>query len=287
MTGSAKATELGSFLRARRREITPEMAGLPGGYGIRRVPGLRREEVAQLACISTDFYTRLEQGRRPASERVLEAIAHALQLTEDEKAYVFSLAGKEQASPHLRSRSRSVRPVLQRVLTELTRTPAAVVGPSLDFLAWNPMASALLGGIESLPPGRQNYLWLIFIEPRARLLYENWEQVAEMAVAHLRVEAGRNPRDESIAQIVDDLSSRNEHFARLWSLHPVAYRATGTKALRHPIVGALEVTWEALSVVSDPEQQLLIWDASTPKGSPEALARLADWVTSQKTPTPE
>lgn len=282
MTGNANPIELGAFLRARRQEVTPEMVGLSEGYGLRRVPGLRREEVAQLACISTDFYTRLEQGRRPASERVLDAIARALQLSEDETSYVFSLAGKEQESTRSRKRSREVRPVLQHLLNEFPRTPAVVVGPSLDFLAWNPMAPALLGDIESLPPQRRNYLWLMFADPQSRRLYRNWEQVAEMAVAHLRVEAGRNPDDESIAHTVEELSAYDELFAQLWSSHPVAYRSTGAKALRHPIVGDLEVIWEALSPVSDPDQQLLVWTAAPDPQSVEALDRLAHWVASRE-----
>ncbi|MDF1488472.1 helix-turn-helix domain-containing protein [Tessaracoccus caeni] len=281
MTSNANALALGSFLRARRQEVTPEMAGLSEGYGLRRVPGLRREEVARLACISTDFYTRLEQGRRPASERVLDSIADALQLSEDERSYIFALAGKEQDLPRTRQRSLEIRPVLKYLLDELTGTPAMVVGPSLNLLAWNPMASAILGDIESQLPKRQNYLWALFTDPRMRLLYKNWEHVAEMAVAHLRVEAGRRPNDPEIAELVSDLSAQDEFFTTLWSSHPIAYRAEGKKKIRHPLVGEFEVTWEALSAVADPDQQLLIWTAAPGSSSADALERLAQWVASQ------
>src|SRR5690348_15557242 len=179
MTRNA-STELGEFLRARRAELTPRSVGLPGGT-VRRVPGLRREEVATLAAISTDYYTRLEQGRVQASEPVLDAITRVLDLDEDQRAYVFELAGKEPARPRSQGMQK-VHPHLRRLLDDLASLPAMVLGRQMDVLAWNPLAAALVGDFAQLPAEERNYARMVF-SPAMRELYADWETTARTTVA--------------------------------------------------------------------------------------------------------
>lgn len=186
--------ELGAFLKARRSEVSPRMAGLPDTGARRRVPGLRREEVALLASISTDYYTRLEQGRRQASAPVLNILARVLRLDDQERAYLFEVAGKDAARPR-RTHAQKVQPQLRRLLEELTTTPALILGRRLDVLAWNPMAAALLTDFARVPERERNYAWLFFADRGIRRLHTNWAEHARLCVAMLRMEAGRNPRD--------------------------------------------------------------------------------------------
>ncbi|MCD0451554.1 helix-turn-helix transcriptional regulator [Actinocorallia sp. API 0066] len=277
MRDDARPSELGAFLRARRAELSPKEVGLPEGGAKRRVKGLRREEVALLASISIDYYTRLEQGRRSASEPVLTALASVLRLDDDERAYLFELAGKEAALPR-RSSARKVQPQLRRLLDELTTTPALVLGRRMDILAWNPMAAALLTDFARIPERQRNYLWLLFTDPGMRALHGDWANIAHSAVAMLRMEAGRDPADRRTADLVAELSARDPDFRRWWGEHHVSTRAKGTKVLRHPVAGELTLDWDALACVSDPEQQLIVWTAEPGTPSHDGLRILASWT---------
>lgn len=285
MTGHEHASELGAFLQARRQEVSPAMAGLEPGCGRRRVRGLRREEVAYLASISADFYTRIEQGRRPASVSVLDAIARVLNLTEDEREYVFNLAGKQNRGPR-RPATVRVRRSLQCLLAELTTTPAMVIGPRMEVLAWNRLAAALITDFSALPAARRNYVWLLFSDPAMRTLYPSWEQTAEVCVGHLRREAGRNPHDSQLTQLVGELSIKDDTFRRIWGAHRVTTRAMGRKVMRHPVVGDLTVEWDTLASVQDPDQELVVWTAEPGSSSEDALKMLAAWTATHDAPQP-
>ncbi|WP_181790679.1 helix-turn-helix domain-containing protein, partial [Streptomyces phytophilus] len=253
-------SELGDFLKARRRELTPAAAGFAGG-GRRRVPGLRREEVALLASISPDYYTRLEQGRRRASGPVLDALARALRLSGDERAYLFELSGKDAGRPR-RPPAQRVQPQLRRLLDDLTRTPALVIGRCTDILAWNPLAAALFTDFARLPRHERNFVRLVFCDPAVRALYTDWHRAARACVAQLRMEAARDPADPRLAALVGELSVRDPDFRAWWGGHRVAVRTAGAKALRHPAVGELVLDWSTLTDTGDPDQQLVTLTAA-------------------------
>ncbi|MFF1690181.1 MULTISPECIES: helix-turn-helix domain-containing protein [unclassified Streptomyces] len=278
MTDNAHRSELGAFLKARRMELSPQMVGLPEG-GRRRVKGLRREEVALLASISTDYYTRLEQGRRHASQPVLDTLARVLRLDEDERKYLFELAGKDLDRPR-RHVPQKVHPQLQRVLDDLTTVPAMVLGRRMDILAWNPMAAALVTDFGKIPQAKRNYVRLVFTDPAVRALFPDWENVARTSLAQLRMEAARDPRDPRLAALVGELSVQDDDFRRWWGAHNVAVRSVGTKVYRHPMVGELTLDWDTLASVDDPDAQLITWTAEPGSPSHDALRILASWVAS-------
>ncbi|MBM2619726.1 helix-turn-helix domain-containing protein [Actinoplanes sp. LDG1-06] len=258
------SSELGNFLRARRRELSPEAAGLPGD-GRRRVPGLRREEVALLASISPDYYTRIEQGRRRAAEPVLDALARALRLGEDERAYLFELSGKDAGRPRRRP-AQKVQPQLRRLLDDLSNTPALVLGRCTDILAWNPLAAAVFTDFGRVPARERNFVRLVFLEPAVRSMYVDWDYMARACVAQLRLEASRDPESPRMAMLVGELSVRDPDFRRWWGDHRVAVRTAGTKNLNHPVAGLLELDWSTLTDAADPDQQLIALTAAP--GSP-------------------
>jgi len=273
MAGDAQRTELGDFLQARRSELSPAEVGLPGTGHRRRVPGLRREEVAALASISTDFYTRIEQGRRRASKEVLSALARVLRLSADERDYVFELSGREQRPG--RPAPQQAQPQLRRLLDDLTTTPAVVLGRRTDILAWNPMAAALFTDFGRLPEQQRNFVRLVFCDDGVRGLYPHWEYAARNGVAQLRREAAQDPDDPDLAALVDELSQRDKDFRRWWTAHQVAARGTGTNQVRHPVVGELTLDWAALVCTADPNQQLFTWTAQPGTPSHDALRDLA------------
>ncbi|MEU3524249.1 helix-turn-helix domain-containing protein [Streptomyces sp. NPDC038707] len=277
MDADAHPNELGEFLKARRAELSPRTVGLPDTGAKRRVRGLRREEVALLASISTDYYTRLEQGRRQASATVLDALARVLHLNDEERAYLLEVAGKTAAQPR-RQAAQAVRPQLRRVLDELTTSPALVLGRRMDILAWNPMAAALLTDFSRIPEKYRNYAWLLFSDPAMRKIHVHWEDMARACVAMLRREAGRDPHDQHMARLVGELSIADDDFRRWWGDHRVASRTRGNKVLRHPVAGELTLDWDALSVAGDPEQQLVVWTAEPGTPSHDALRLLASWT---------
>ncbi|MDX2523536.1 helix-turn-helix domain-containing protein [Streptomyces europaeiscabiei] len=280
MTSDATLNELGEFLKKRRSELSPRAVGLPETGGPRRVAGLRREEVAQLASISTDYYTRLEQGRMQASAPVLDTIARVLHLDDDERGYLFQLAGRTTIRTRRHGRQK-VQPQLQRVLDDLTATPAIVQGRRGDILAWNALASALVTDFSRIPERHRNYPRLIFTDPAMRSLYADWESSARIAVSQVRMEAAQYPEDPRLIALVGELSTRDQQFAQWWGDHKVAARTVGTKTLNHPVVGELVLDWDTLTANTDPDQHLTVWTAAPGSPTHERLRILASWAADQ------
>ncbi|MFD3377564.1 MULTISPECIES: helix-turn-helix domain-containing protein [unclassified Streptomyces] len=278
---SSNRNELGDFLKARRAELTPRAVGLPESGGPRRVPGLRREEVAQLAAISTDYYTRLEQGRLPASAPVLETLAEALHLDEDQRRYLFGMAGKETAKPRRRA-VQKVQPQLRRVLDDLTSTPAIVMGRRMDVIAWNPLAAALITDFGKVTEKHRNYVRILFTDPMMRRLYADWKSVARTAVAQLRMEAAKYPDDPRLTALVGELSVQDADFRKWWAAHHVATLSVGTKVLHHPVAGELSLDWDTLSASTDPDQQLVVWTAEVGSSTHDGLRILASWAAARQ-----
>ncbi|MEU4657837.1 helix-turn-helix domain-containing protein [Streptomyces sp. NPDC023723] len=273
-SSDSRDSELGAFLKARRTELSPAEAGLPDSAGRRRVKGLRREEVALLASISPDYYTRLEQGRRQASEPVLDTLACVLRLDDGERAYMFELSGRDAARPRRRN-TQKVQPQLQRLLDDLPTTPAVVLGRRTDILAWNAMAAGLFTDFARIPEGKRNFVRLVFREPAVRALYPDWEWVAQMTLAQLRMEAARDPKDPQLAELVGELSLQDPDFRRWWGAHRVATQGSGTKTLHHPVVGPLTLDWSFLTSTDDPDQQLITLTAEPGTPSHDRLRILA------------
>jgi transcriptional regulator with XRE-family HTH domain len=271
--------ELREFLRTRRARLRPEDVGLEAGDGHRRVPGLRREELARLAGVSVDYYVRLEQGRNASvSASVLEAIARALQLDEDERAHLFDLARPtRRARRRVAPRVQRVRPGIRLLLDNLP-VPAFVTGRRLDVLATNALARALLCDFDALPPGERNHARWIFLDPATRELYDDWEAVARDNVAVLRMEAGRHPDDPELSALIGELTVKSPEFAEWWPRHDVLRRSHGTKRYHHPVVGDLTVSYEALPVPDDPEQTLFVYSVEPGSASADALALLGSWT---------
>ncbi|MEH0420770.1 helix-turn-helix domain-containing protein [Streptomyces sp. B21-083] len=271
--------ELGQFLKARRSELDPADLGLPpGDPGTRRVSGLRREEVAARVAISKDHYARIEQGRLAPSEPVLAAIADALRLTPDQRAYAESLVQQAGRRTPPGRRSTPVRPQIQRLMEQLTDTPAFVVGKYLDILAWNPLAAALLLDVDKTPPKERNYVRMLFTDPRMKDFYEAWEAMARTGVALLRTQAADNPTDPRLAALVGELSVTDPQFRQWWAARPVGRQEFGTKTIRHPGLGDLTLDWDGFQWVGDPDQQIIIWSA--PPGSPtqDKFRILSSWI---------
>ncbi|MGW4393807.1 helix-turn-helix domain-containing protein [Amycolatopsis nivea] len=264
--------EFGDYLRARRHLTAPRVVGLPDDSG-RRVPGLRREEVALLAGVSTDYYIRLEQGReRHPSEQVLQAIARALRLDEAAAGHLFRLG---LPTPAPATATATVSAELLRLLDNLQDVPAFVVGPAQDILAANPMAEALYSGFARF----DNLLRMIFLDPFAREFYGNWDTAAETAVANLRDVSTRFADDERVERMVGEISVRSPAFSTLWARYEVRPRTKEDKHFRHPRVGELHLHFEALAVTSAPGQHLSVYSAEPGSASADGLLllrRLAD-----------
>jgi transcriptional regulator with XRE-family HTH domain len=268
------------FLTSRRAKITPERAGLPAYGGNRRVAGLRREEVALLAGVSVDYYTRLERGNLSgASESVLEALARALQLDEAERAHLFDLARSANATAGARRpASRRIRPSVQRILDAMTGAPALVRNGRLDYLAANRLGRALYSEVFDSPAGPPNSARFLFLDPRAVDFYGDWERTANDLVAILRTEAGRNPYDRGLTDLVGELSTRSEAFRTRWAAHNVRLHRTGAKRLHHPVVGDLDLTYETMELPADPGLTIHVYSAEPDSGSADALNLLASWA---------
>ncbi|MEU8784318.1 helix-turn-helix transcriptional regulator [Streptomyces sp. NPDC048637] len=262
--------EISSFLKARRAALDPADLGLPGGVNRRRVRGLRREEVAQLAGISVDYYTRIEQGRAPAiSDSVLDAIARALRLSGGEVTYLRNIAVPRRPAADycaVPARGQTVRPEIQQVLDAMADTvPAMVVGRGLDILAWNPLGGRIGFDLEALAPDRRNTALLAFLDPSARALHPDWEAKAVEVVGNLRADSGRHPDDPRICEVVNELLAHSPDFRRIWEMQAVHECLRGTKRIRHPQVGELTVTFESFRLSTDPDQALVMYTA--PRGS--------------------
>jgi transcriptional regulator with XRE-family HTH domain len=266
-------TEFALFLRSRRERLSPQDSGLPPSTTRRRTPGLRREEVAQLAGVSVDYYVRLEQGRklRP-SPAVLQALARALHLDPDEFRHMVTLLDQgPAAAPRAPER---VRPGVRRLLERLDPTPAFVLGRRMDVLAWNTMAAALLGDFGSLPAARRNMIWLLFLHPPTRSRYVNWADNARESIAHLRAAYGRHPDDPAMIELVDELSAKSVEFRELWARRDVREKGYGRKVVDHPDVGRLELEYETLRL-PDSDQMLVSFTAPADSPSQAALDLLA------------
>ena len=282
--------EIREFLTSRRAKITPEQAGLRTYGGNRRVPGLRREEVALLAGVSVDYYTRLERGTATGvSESVLEALARALQLDEPERAHLFDLARAGGSTPRRRRRPAPhlVRPSVQRVLDAMTAAPAFVRNGRMDILAANRLGHAFYSQHFDSPHQPANSARFIFLDPRAIDFYVDWEQVATDAVAILRSEAGRDPYDRGLSDLVGELSTRSETFRTRWAAHNVRFHDTGFKRFHHPVVGHLELTFETMQLAADEGLLMFVYSAEVGSKSEEALNLLASWTATLDQSEPE
>lgn len=280
--------ELGEFLRSRRARLRPEDVGLPDYGRHRRVPGLRREELAQLAGVSVAYYTRLEQGHgQNVSAEVLDAIARALRLDGTESDHLTHLA-----RPRARGRGRSrrpqqVRPELRSLMEAMEGVPAYLVGRRQDVIGWNRLAAAVFGDFGAMPPAERNLVRLVFLDPATAELYAEWECRACEVVSNLRMYAGQYPDDEQLSVLVGELSVKSEEFRRLWAAHTVADKKThGVKRLRHPVVGELVLPFETLALPDDPAQFLVTYHAVPGSPSADALRLLSSWSAPAHEPTP-
>ncbi|GAB2634119.1 helix-turn-helix transcriptional regulator [Nocardia goodfellowii] len=276
--------ELKEFLRSRRARLNIDDMRIGGTGGVRRVPGLRREEVAQLAGVSVDYYSRLEQGRNlNVSDEVLDAVARALRLDDTERSHLFRIArtGTRRTRRRPPARVQRVRPGVRRILETLDDvTPAFVFGRRMDILATNHLARALMTDFEALAPRDRNMLRYCFLDESARELYVDWEEVARDNVGVLRLDAGRHPDDPLLAELVGELSIKSPEFRRWWADHNVRERSFGTKRYHHPLVGDLTIDYESVTLPGDPDQTLCIYTAEAGSSSETALQLLANWSAS-------
>ncbi|AKJ12696.1 XRE family transcriptional regulator [Streptomyces incarnatus] len=277
MDGDWLEGEVGDFLRSRRARIQPEEVGLPG-HGRRRVPGLRREEVAQLAGVSVDYYIRLEQGRGTSvSDAVLDAIARVLRLDETEQAYLRTVARpRRRRGRRQRSEGPRVRPGIQILLDGMERSPAFVLNPRMDVLAWNALGDAL-NGFSRVTAAERNIPRQVFLESAGRDLYPEWHAVAAQTVAHLRVNAGRHADDAELCALVGELSLKSEDFRRMWADHEVRECAYGVKKVRHPVAGLLTLPFETLTIPAAPDQVIVVYTPEPGSETAERLALLGSW----------
>ncbi|MFJ8794940.1 helix-turn-helix transcriptional regulator [Streptomyces sp. NPDC102462] len=275
--------EVSAFLKSRRDRITPQQAGLPS-YGKRRVPGLRRGEVAQLAGMSVEYYTRLERGNLSGvSDSVLDALCNALRLDDTEHDHLYALARAANIAP-ARIRQRpdrkpTVRPSVLRVIEGLHDQPAYVRNNRLDILAANPLARALLCQAFEQEPA--NPCRFVFLDPRAHLFYRDWERVARDGVGVLRVEAAKNPYDRELSNLIGELSTRSDAFRTMWGAHDVHVYTDGTKRFRHPVVGDLDLVHETLELPGDAGLSITVYTADPGTPTADGLQLLASWAATQ------
>ena len=273
--------DIREFLASRRAKITPEQAGLPNFGGHRRVPGLRREEAALLAGVSVDYYTRLERGNLGgASDSVLESLARALSLDEAERAHLFDLARAATAAAPSRQKQipHRVRPNVQRILDAITEAPAMVRNGRMDFLAANRLGLALYSDLVNSPAKPANSARFAFLDPRAGEFYADWDRTANDIVAVLRAEAGSNPFDRGLSDLIGELSTRSATFRTRWAAHNVRFHRTGVKRVHHAIVGELHLTFEAMELAADPGLTMIVYGAEPDSASHDALRVLASWA---------
>ncbi|MFB6783474.1 helix-turn-helix transcriptional regulator [Streptomyces sp. NPDC056352] len=274
--------EVSAFLKSRRAKITPEQAGLPV-YGQRRVPGLRRGEVAMLAGVSVEYYTRLERGNLTgASDSVLDALVQALRLDEAERSHLYALARAAGPAPKARSRRKgaraTVRPSVARIVEGMPELPAFVQNNRLDMLVANPMGRALYSEMYAEPAWAGNTARFAFFSPAARRFYADYERITHSAVGALRVEAAKNPYDQELSNLIGELSTRSDTFRRLWGTQDVHLFREGTKRFHHPVVGELILDHESMELPDESGLGIVVYSA--PPGSPaaDALKLLASWA---------
>jgi transcriptional regulator with XRE-family HTH domain len=277
-------SEIRDFLTSRRARITPEEVGLPT-YGARRVPGLRREEVATLAGVSVDYYNRMERGNlSSASESVLDALAGALRLDEAERAHLHNLARASQPSAPRRRRSakQAVRPSVQWMLDSMTGSAAIAENGRLDALATNQLARAFYSHLFEAADTPVNFARFIFLDPRAGDFYADWERSARDCVALLRSEAGRNPFDRGLSDLVGELSTRSEEFRDYWATHDVRLHNTGEKHFNHPVVGDLELSYNRIELPGDAGLTIVAYTPEPGSRSADAFGLLASWAVTEE-----
>ncbi|MFF4402170.1 helix-turn-helix transcriptional regulator [Streptomyces sp. NPDC001480] len=273
-----RRAELSEFLRTRRARLKPEDVGLPDFGRHRRVPGLRREELAQLAGVSVAYYTRLEQGNgQNVSAEVLDSIARALRLTDAEQAHLTHLAKGKQHKKKPSARPQQVRTAIGQLLDTMDAVPAYVVGRRSEVLAWNRMAAAVFGDWAELPAAERNWARMVFLKPEYQDLFVDWEQKAIDIVCALRMDAGCYPDDPRLSALVGELSVKSEEFRRLWATHDVKEKSHGLKRLQHPLVGALSLNFESFKLADDADQSMVVYHAEPGSPSAEALRLLASW----------
>jgi transcriptional regulator with XRE-family HTH domain len=272
--------EIREFLTTRRAKISPERAGLPTFGRHRRVSGLRREEVALVAGISVEYYTRLERGNaRGVSDEVLDAVSRALQLDEPERAHLLDLvrSANVERAPRRASAPQSVRPGIQRIVDSISDVAALVHNGRLDILYTNPLAAALYSDQDRDPSRPPNSARFLFLDPRARTFYTDWDTVAHDVVAALRGEAGRNPYDRALSDLIGLLSTRSDEFRVRWARHDVRFHRSGTKRFHHPLVGELTLAYESLDLPADPGLTIVTYSAEPGSASEAALRELRKW----------
>lgn len=277
-----RSSEIAAFLRTRRARVSPESAGLAPDGRVRRVPGLRREEAARLAGVSTEYYTRLEQGRagHPSPE-VVDALARALRLDAAEREHLTNLLARPGGRRAPVSPQR-VRQGLHLMLQTLDHVPAFIIGRRTDVLASNHLARAVLTDFEALPVQRRNLARYYLLDPEARERTGDWEQIAAETVAMLRLEAGRCPQDRRLADLIGELTLKSPEFSTWWNDHRVLRRSHGTMHYRHSLVGDLYFSYESLQPPGDDNQTLCVYIPEPGSATTESLRILSSWTTTPR-----
>lgn len=275
----AAGNEIREFLTTRRARITPDQAGLRAYGARRRVTGLRREEVAMLAGISVEYYTQLERGTvSGVSDDVVDAVARALQLDEVERTHLFDLVHAAKRRPSRRRQPpREIRPGLQRTLDSITDAAAFIRNGRLDILSANRLGYALYSEAFSNPARPVNLARFVFLDPRARVFYRDWDAIADSGAGSLRAEAGRDPYDRELTELVGEVSMRSDEFRTRWASHDVRQYATGVQRFHHPLVGELDLTYEALEPTADVGLSIIVYTAEPGSPTHESLERLRNW----------
>lgn len=286
MSGTQLREQVREFLTSRRAKVTPDQVGLPGGTN-RRVPGLRRTEAAALAGVSVEYYAKLERGDLSgASDSVLSAIADALRLDEAERAHLFDLARSSTGSPTRRRRrpaAKALRPSVQWVLDSITGSPAFVRNARLDVLAENALFRGMYWDAYQLAERPLNLARLTFLHSDlSRRILPEWETSADINVEILRTEAGRNPHDRALQDLIGELCTRSDEFRVRWGAHNVRHHANGRKYFRHPLVGDLHLAYEAMEPMDEPGLNFLVYAAEPGSPTEESLRLLASWVATQE-----
>jgi transcriptional regulator with XRE-family HTH domain len=284
-------SETRDFLTTRRARITPEQAGLPIYGGNRRVTGLRREEAAMLAGVSVDYYTRLERGNLTGvSESVLESLARALHLNEAEREHLHDLARQANTGPARSARAarrgptRQMRPGVQHLLDAMTGAPAYVRNGRMDILGANSLARAVFAPLFDNATGTPNMARFVFLDPAAQDFYRDWEQLAEDVVALLRGEAGRDPHNRDLTDLIGELATRSDQFRTWWAAHDVRLHRTGVKHLHHPVIGDLTLSYESMDLTADQGLRLNAYSATPGTADHDALSLLASWAAATADP---
>jgi transcriptional regulator with XRE-family HTH domain len=277
--------DIAEFLTSRRARLSPEQAGIPDFGGRRRVPGLRREEVAMLAGMSAEYYKRLERGNAAGvSEAVIDGVSRALQLDEAEYAHLYELVRTANAGSHpqrrRQARTTQLSAGMQQTVDAMSTVPVFIQNGRLDAVATNRLGRALFAPMldDARPPA--NAARFVFLDPRSQEFYRDWEGNARQIVAVLRAEAGRSPYDRQLSDLVGELSTRSDLFRKLWGSHDVREHRTGIKSVDHPIVGPLDLTFQSMDLSSDRGLQMLVFSAQPGSPSHDGLHLLANWAAS-------